>query len=120
MNAARGFVRRHRALLAALGHRLAGTPRWLSGDDEDRYLAVIGEAAADRPLALRVQLELFFFAIRWLPALLWLCPFERLPSAHQDYLLRALQEAPVALLRKGFWGVRTLVYMGLYGRSAIR
>lgn len=120
MSARAGFVRRHRALLVALGHRLSGTPGWLSADDEEQYLAVVGEAAAERPLALRLQLELFFFVIRWLPALLWLRPFDRLPPAHQDYLLRALQEAPVALVRKGFWGVRTMVYMGVYGRGVVR
>ena len=31
-----------------------------------------------------------------------------------------MQDAPLLLLRRGFWGLRTLIFMGYYGRDAAR
>jgi hypothetical protein len=33
-------------------------------------------------------------------------------------MLRAVQDSPVLLLRRGFWGLRTMVYLGYYSRAA--
>lgn len=77
-----------------------------------------GAIAARRP-ALRRQLSFFLFLLRWLPALRFGAPLDRLDAARQDRALRWFQESPVALVRKGFWGVRTIVMMGYYGRPAV-
>jgi hypothetical protein len=34
----------------------------------------------------------------------------------QDAALRWFHDAPLAPLRHGFWGVKTLIFMGYYGR----
>jgi hypothetical protein len=46
-------------------------------------------------------------------------PFDRLAPARQDAVLRWFQDAPVRRLRQGFWGVKTLIYMGYYLRADI-
>ena len=40
----------------------------------------------------------------------------RLDGARQDAVLRFFQDAPIQLVRSGFWGVRTLIFIGCYGR----
>ena len=42
--------------------------------------------------------------------------FSALDVARRTRFLLALQNSPVLLLRRGIWGLRTLVFMGYYGR----
>ena len=43
-------------------------------------------------------------------------PFESLAGDRQDRVLRWLEGGPVSLLRKGFWGLKVMVFMGYYGQ----
>ena len=78
--------------------------------------AVIARALRDRPAALRRQLGLFIRVLNILPLLRWGRTFERLDATRRVRFLRAVERAPLLLARRGFWGLRTLVYMGYYGR----
>ncbi len=73
---------------------------------------------ADRPPALRRQLVLFVRALGILPLLRYGRTFLGLDEARRTRFLESIQEGPVLLLRRGFWGLRTLVMLGYYGRSA--
>jgi hypothetical protein len=44
--------------------------------------------------------------------------FTALDDARRTAVLHVLQDAPLLLLRRGFWGLRTLVLMGYYARPA--
>ena len=44
--------------------------------------------------------------------------FTALDPGRRTAVLRLLQDAPLVLLRRGFWGLRTLVLMGYYARPA--
>ncbi len=55
--------------------------------------AIVEDYLSRRPEAIRRQLRLF---VR---------------------LLAAVQDAPILLLRRGFWGLRTMVYLGYYSRA---
>lgn len=84
-----------------------------------RLGAIVEDALADRPAARR-QLGVFLRAIEWLPTLRWGRRFSRLTPEHRRAFLAGLQDAPLLLVRRGFWGLRTLVYMGYYGQEEVR
>jgi hypothetical protein len=52
--------------------------------------------------------------IQWLPVLRYGRPFTRLDAHRRHHFLTALQNAPFLLIRRGFWGLRTLILMGYY------
>jgi hypothetical protein len=79
--------------------------------------AIVEQALAQRPPRLQRQLLLFIRVIELLPMVRG-TRFSRLPPAARARLLVALERAPVLLVRRGFWGLRTLILMGYYARPA--
>ncbi|HTR21388.1 MAG TPA: hypothetical protein VMH88_11100 [Gemmatimonadales bacterium] len=79
---------------------------------------VVEDALATRPLRMRRQLVLLIRVVQILPVIRYGRPFTGLDPERRTRLLDALQNAPVLLLRRGIWGLRTLVLMGYYGRPA--
>ncbi len=84
----------------------------------DEMEVIVARAIAARPRALQRQLALFFTLLEWLPLLRYGRRLSRLDAGRRARVLDRLQRAPVLLLRRGFWGVRTLILMGYYGRPA--
>jgi hypothetical protein len=80
--------------------------------------AIVDDALAERPARLRRQLRLLVRLIEALPVLRYGRGFTALDPGRRTAVLRALQDAPLLLLRRGFWGLRTLVLMGYYARPA--
>jgi hypothetical protein len=78
----------------------------------------VAAALAARPAALQRQFLLFLRLVEWLPALRYGRRFTRLDPARRTQFLTRLQDAPLLLLRRGTWGLRTLFLMGYYGRPA--
>jgi hypothetical protein len=81
--------------------------------------SIIANALAKRPASMRRQLALFIRALDVLPALRWGRPFRTLDAARQARFLHRIERSPIFLVRRGFWGLRTLVFMGYYGRPAV-
>lgn len=84
----------------------------------DEMEAIVARAIAARPRSVRRQLALFLILLEWLPLLRYARRLSRLDAARRANFLDRLQRAPLLLLRRGFWGVRTLILMGYYGRPA--
>jgi len=84
-----------------------------------RFIGIVDGALMDRPPELRRQFGALLGLIRWLPLLRWGTSFERLSGPQQDRVLRWVQDAPGARLRAGFWGRKTLVFMGYYGQPEV-
>ena len=87
--------------------------------DEPSWLALeelVEDALAIRPPALRGQLQLFLRAIEWLPVVRYGRTFAALGDEQRWRVLRYLQDHPVERIRCGFWGLRTLAFLGYYGR----
>src|SRR3989442_10977754 len=84
----------------------------------DEMDAIVAEVIAARPRAVQRQLALFLILLEWFPLLRYGRRLSRLDPARRTKFLDQLQRAPMLLLRRGFWGVRTLVLMGYYGRPA--
>lgn len=80
--------------------------------------AIVERALAARPAKLRRQLALFVRLLTVAPLLRHGRRFPALDPASQARFLGAMERAPLLLLRRGFWGLRTLVFMGYYGRPA--
>jgi hypothetical protein len=84
-----------------------------------RFVAIIGKTLAERPRAIQRQFALFLGLVRWAPLLRFGAPFDRLPPADQDAVLRWFLDAPLGKLRSGFWGLRALTFMGYYGQPEV-
>jgi len=78
--------------------------------------ALVEDALEFRPPALRRQLQLFLRAIEWLPVVRYGRTFTALGDEQRSRVLRYLQDHPVERIRCGFWGLRTLAFLGYYGR----
>ncbi len=78
--------------------------------------AIVERFLSTRPAAVRSQLTLLIRLLDALPLLRYGRRFTGLDDARRRRVLEALQDAPVLLLRRGIWGVRTLAFMGYYAR----
>ncbi|MCU0302798.1 MAG: gluconate 2-dehydrogenase subunit 3 family protein [Thermoanaerobaculales bacterium] len=81
-----------------------------------RLLAIVDDALLDRQPSVRRQLGTFLSVIRLAPLVRYGRSFDRLDGARRTAVLRWFESCPVALLRKGFWGLKALVFMGYYGQ----
>ncbi|HTT68261.1 MAG TPA: hypothetical protein VMF70_09540 [Gemmatimonadales bacterium] len=79
---------------------------------------IVAEFLAGRPAGVRRQLTLLLRLLDFLPLLRWGRRFRSLDAAHREQFLAAMQDAPLLLLRRGVWGVRTLAFMAYYARPA--
>ena len=77
---------------------------------------VVEALLRDRPEYLKRQLRFFLRAIQWLPVLRCGRPFTRLNPAARARVLAHLQNDRIQKVRVGFWGLRTIVLAGYYGR----
>jgi len=80
--------------------------------------SIVDRAVAARPRKVQRQLRLLLRLIEHLPRLRRGRPFTRLSPAERNRFLTGLQDSPVLVLRRGVWGLRTLVFMGYYARQA--
>lgn len=78
--------------------------------------SLMDAALGERPPALQRRLQLFFRAIDWLPMLRFGRRFVSLRPEQRTKFLSSLENYPVQMIRSGFWGLRTLVLLGYYGR----
>lgn len=80
--------------------------------------SLVEESLRTRPASLHRQIRLLLRIIEWLPVLRFRRPFTSLDLAARAQFLAGLQNSRVDRLRVGFWGLRTLVMLGYYGRPA--
>jgi len=81
---------------------------------------IVDEALADRPPRVRRQVVLFVRIVDALARIRFGRGLGSLPVARVRALMGSLERAPVPLLRRGLWGVRTLAFMGCYAQDRIR
>jgi hypothetical protein len=83
---------------------------WLAAE------GIVEDALAQRPAGIRRQLQLLIRVLDLLPVLRYGRRFTALDPASRLAFLDAMQRVPILLVRRGVWGLRTLVFMGYYGR----
>ena len=89
---------------------------------ENEWLAVaaiIADAVAERPPAVRRQLGLFVRALDLVSFVRRGRRFGALRQSERTELLEWLGASPLLALRRGVWGVRTLAFMGYYARAEV-
>ena len=79
---------------------------------------VIETALARRPAAVRRQLGAFLKILTVLCFLRHGRGLSALPAESRTAFLAGVENSKLLLLRRGFWGIRTLVFMGYYARAA--
>jgi hypothetical protein len=92
------------------------------GIDDARLDAVTARIVgrlAHEPASLRRQLRLLVRVLQWLPLLFSGWTLAGLDAPGRVRFLERLQDAPVAKLRVGVWGLRTLLFLGWYGDENI-
>lgn len=93
--------------------------RELDPEGWSRVEEIVEDALGARPPSLRARIRLLLRAIRWIPVLRWGRTFPALSLDARRRFLAILEDAPVLLLRRGFWGIRTLAFLGFYGRREV-
>lgn len=81
---------------------------------------LVNDALAQRPAPVRRQFVGFLRLLDLIPLLRHRRTFTTLPGEARLQLLRRLERAPLLLLRRGTWGVRTLAFLAVYGQDAVR
>ena len=91
--------------------------------DDDGWKAaerIIEGALAPRPTGVKRQLRLFLRLANLLPVFTTGRTLVGLPMDRRIAFLQRLHRSPLVPLRRGLWGVRTLLFMGYYNQNAVR
>ncbi len=79
--------------------------------------AVVEQALGTRPPKVQQQLLTFLRLANVLAVGMSGSTLVALPVEKRERVLHRLERAPVAVVRRGVWGVRTLIFMGHYARE---
>ncbi len=106
-------------LFLAIARRVVPEVAHLDEDGRASFLAPVEKMLGSKSPAVRRKLFVFLSVMRWTPVLRYGRRFDALGAGPQDAVLRWFFRSPVGALRKGFWGVKTLVFLGYYGRPEV-
>jgi hypothetical protein len=81
--------------------------------------AVIDAAVAARDARVRRQLATFLRLLQVLPIPRYGRPLTSLNARQRRDFLEWIERSPLLVVRRGFWGIRTLVFMGYYTRADV-
>jgi len=107
------------SFLHVVGRRVVPPLAELDDAGRARFRTIISTALADRPAGVQAQIRAFLTLVRLAPLLRWGKTFPQLPAERQGRFLRWLQDEAPGRLRQGFWGLKTLVFMGYYGQAEL-
>ncbi len=102
--------------LQVLAARIVPEISELDGAGQGRFFSIIDNALQERDEKVRRQFGVFLGVLRWASLFRFGSPFEKLSSERQDVVLHWFENCPMSLLRKGFWGLKAMVFMGYYGQ----
>ncbi len=91
--------------------RISSTGEWLELE------AIVEDYLSRRPASIRRQLRLFIRLLGMAALARYGRPLTALDTPRRTRFLGAVQDSPILLLRRGFWGLRTMVYLGYYSRA---
>ena len=90
----------------------------MSAEEWREFGDVIEAALARRPAAVRRQLGAFLKILTVLCFLRHGRGLSALSAEGRTAFLAGIENSKLLLFRRGFWGIRTLVFMGYYARAA--
>ena len=113
-----GIIAGVRPAFRALAEAFVPESRRLDDAEWAEVEATVEYALSRRPPAIRRQIGVLIRVLDVLPLLRFGKRMRDLDVDRRLRVLNAIQNAPILLLRKGVWGLRTLVFMGYYTRAA--
>ena len=102
--------------LQTLAARIVPETTELDAAGSGHFFGIIDDALQDREASVRRQFAVFLGVLRWAPLVRYGVPLDKLSADRQDAVLRWFEDCPVSLIRKGFWGLKAMVFMGFYGQ----
>ena len=90
----------------------------MSAEEWTELTQTVELAIAKRPAAMRRQLGMFLRILNMLSFMRTGRSLSRLDPAARTAFLSSIEDSRLLLFRRGFWGIRTLVFMGYYARAA--
>jgi len=91
--------------------------------DEDGWAEagrIIERALASKPPGIKRQIRLFLRLVNILPVFSTGRTLVKLPQDRRAAFLQRLHRSPLMPLRRGMWGIRTLLFMGYYNQDRVR
>lgn len=108
---------RHAAFFMVVAETITPEVASLDSVGRRRMQDIIDTALMDRDSGTRSQFGTFLGVIRMAPILRYGRAFDGLDRDRRSAVLGWFQDCPISLLRKGFWGLKVLVFMGYYGQQ---
>ena len=112
----KSLSREKAAFLQVLAARIVPETAELDVAGWSRFFSIIDEALLGRSPSVRRQFATFLGVLRWAPLVRYGSPLEKLQAGRQDSVLRWFEDCPLSILRNGFWGLKSMVFMGYYGQ----
>jgi hypothetical protein len=109
-----------RPTFRAVAHVVVPETRSLTAVEWATLEAAVERALAPRPAEVRKQLAAFLRLIEYLPLARYGAPFSRLRDDRATRFLHWLEHSKFLLIRRGVWGLRTLVMLGYYTQPAVQ
>ncbi len=89
------------------------------GADNLESMAIIDRALSTKPKDMVLLLKLFLMFFELSGLLFALRPFSWMSAEQKDKHIRRFELAPLAKVRQGFWGLKTLIFLSYYSRDEI-
>lgn len=113
------FSPKKEAFFLALSHRIVPEIALLDQNGRERFLQIVDDTLATRPALVQRQFRFFLSILRISSIPRHFKTLDRLPPDRQDRILSRFQHSSNNLLRRGFWGLKTLIFMGYYGQPEV-
>ncbi len=108
------------APLRAIGSVVLPSPEALDGEGWLEAEAIMERALASKPSGIKRQIRLFLRLVNFLPVLTTGRTLVKMPVERRAAFLQRLHRSPLMPLRRGLWGIRTLLFMGYYNQETVR
>jgi hypothetical protein len=109
----------HRRVLHAIATTVVPETVSLDASAWSELDHVMEDALARRDEGVGQQLATFVRLLQWLPVVRYGRPLTGLNARQRQAFLESIERSPLLLIRRGFWGLRTLIFMGYYTRDDV-
>jgi len=106
--------------LRAIGSVVLPSPQALDEEGWIKAEKIMEGALASKTPGIKRQIRLFLRLANLLPILSTGRTLAKLPREKRATFLQRLHRSPLLPLRRGMWGIRTLIFMGYYNQDPIR
>lgn len=113
-------LERVRPTFRAVAHAVVPETPSMSAEGWTDLEATVERALASRPVAMQKQIVSFLRAVEYLPIARYGARFSRLNPERATAVLRWLERSKALIIRRGVWGLRTLVMMGYYTQPIVQ